>query len=232
MHDLGTILGIWAHPDDEAWLSAGLMARAVDAGCRVVCVTATRGELGVQDPERWPTDRLADIRTVELAETLAILGVTEHQWLDYPDGGCADVDEAEAVERLVAVLADVRPDTVLTMGPDGMTGHPDHITVCRWVTRAVEVHAGPATRLHYATVLPDVWKGMEDEFFRLNMSVGGRPSLTPAEELSIHYELDDEMLARKRRALLAQASQVEQLFTVMDPATLTTDLRHESYRSA
>ncbi|HLZ38595.1 MAG TPA: PIG-L family deacetylase, partial [Mycobacteriales bacterium] len=44
--DLGTILGIWAHPDDEAYLSAGLMAIARGAGSRVVCATATRGELG------------------------------------------------------------------------------------------------------------------------------------------------------------------------------------------
>src|ERR671922_141060 len=41
MDDLGTILGVWAHPDDEAYLSAGLMARAVRNGSRVVCVTAT-----------------------------------------------------------------------------------------------------------------------------------------------------------------------------------------------
>src|SRR5687767_15747549 len=41
---LGTVLGIWAHPDDEAYLSGGLMAMARDHGSRVVCVTATRGE--------------------------------------------------------------------------------------------------------------------------------------------------------------------------------------------
>ncbi len=45
---LGTILGIWAHPDDETWSSAGLMAMAADNGQRVVCVTATYGENGVQ----------------------------------------------------------------------------------------------------------------------------------------------------------------------------------------
>ncbi|HEX3261549.1 MAG TPA: PIG-L family deacetylase, partial [Pseudonocardia sp.] len=47
---LGTVLGIWAHPDDEAFLSAGLMAAARDAGQRVVCVTATLGEHGTSDP--------------------------------------------------------------------------------------------------------------------------------------------------------------------------------------
>ena len=57
--DLGTILGVWAHPDDEAYLSGGLMAMARDAGARVVCVTATRGELGTPDPRTWPPDQLA-----------------------------------------------------------------------------------------------------------------------------------------------------------------------------
>ena len=64
---LGTILGIWAHPDDETWLCAGLMARAARAGDRVVCVTATRGELGSPDEERWPSGApLAAVRTAEM----------------------------------------------------------------------------------------------------------------------------------------------------------------------
>ena len=74
--ELGTVLGVWAHPDDEAYLSAGLMALARDNGQRVVCVTATRGELGTPDPAAWPPDRLAAERTRELACSLAILGVT------------------------------------------------------------------------------------------------------------------------------------------------------------
>ena len=56
---LGTVLGIWAHPDDEAFLSAGLMAAARDAGQRVVCVTATLGEHGTSDPGSWPPNRMA-----------------------------------------------------------------------------------------------------------------------------------------------------------------------------
>ena len=124
---LGSILSVWAHPDDETWLCAGLMARAVAAGDRVVCVTATRGELGSPDEERWPSGApLAAVRTAEMQRALAILGVTEHHWLDYPDGGCADVDQDEAVRRVTALMAEMQPDTVLTFGPDGMTGHDDH----------------------------------------------------------------------------------------------------------
>ena len=102
--ELGTILGIWAHPDDEAYLSGGLMAMARDNGQRVVCVTATRGELGTPDPVAWPPDRLAAERTRELARCLAVLGVREHHWLGYRDGECAAADPDGAVERLCEVI--------------------------------------------------------------------------------------------------------------------------------
>ena len=60
--ELGTILGVWAHPDDETYLSAGLMAAAADAGSRVVCITATRGEGGSMDEEQWPPESMGQVR--------------------------------------------------------------------------------------------------------------------------------------------------------------------------
>src|SRR3954449_1481005 len=70
--DLGTVLSVWAHPDDETYLCAGLMADAIRRGNRVVCVTATRGELGSTDEERWPPGpALAEVRTQELMAALA-----------------------------------------------------------------------------------------------------------------------------------------------------------------
>ena len=59
---LGTILSIWAHPDDETYLAGGLMAAAADAGQRVVCVSATAGEQGTSDPRTWPPERLGAAR--------------------------------------------------------------------------------------------------------------------------------------------------------------------------
>src|SRR5688572_14761308 len=115
---LGTILGVWAHPDDEAYLSGGVMALARDSGSRVVCVTATRGELGTPDPQTWPPHRLAAERTDELARCLEILGVTEHHWLGYRDGECAQAGASDAVERLCELIEEIRPNTVLTFGPD------------------------------------------------------------------------------------------------------------------
>jgi LmbE family N-acetylglucosaminyl deacetylase len=110
VESLGTILGVWAHPDDETYLSAGLMARAVRSGSRVVCVTATRGEEGSFDEVRWPTATLARVREVELLRSLEILAVQEHHWLDYYDGTCAEVDHSDAVARVEAFIDRIRPD--------------------------------------------------------------------------------------------------------------------------
>jgi LmbE family N-acetylglucosaminyl deacetylase len=76
------------------------MAMAVEAGSHVVSVTATRGELGVTYPTRWPPEQLAAIREAELAEYLRILGVSEHRWLGCLDGGCTLVDFDAAVEKI------------------------------------------------------------------------------------------------------------------------------------
>src|SRR5439155_10948723 len=92
---LGTMLCVWAHPDDETYLAAGLMAQAVSEGRRVVCVTATRGEEGSWDEDRWPSSEMGKVREQELMASLEVLGVTEHLWLDYYDGTCAGVEHSE-----------------------------------------------------------------------------------------------------------------------------------------
>ncbi len=71
MDHLGTVLTLWAHPDDETYLVGGLSAQLTDAGHRVVCVTATRGEAGVSsDPACL--ERLAQVRTAELDEDFGV----------------------------------------------------------------------------------------------------------------------------------------------------------------
>lgn len=203
--ELGAILGVWAHPDDETYLSAGIMTQAIRNDQRVVCITATKGEAGSQDEERWPSARLAEIREAELLKSLDILGVTEHRWLDYPDGGCHEVDEGEATERIVAIVEEVRPDTVLTFGPDGQTGHPDHIAVCRWTTEAME--RTQQGRLYYATVTPEWWEGPGLFLEQFDVWFAGKPSITAPEDLAIEFVPDAELMELKYRAIEAQESQ-------------------------
>jgi LmbE family N-acetylglucosaminyl deacetylase len=255
MTELGTILSVWAHPDDETYLAGAIMARAVRAGDRVVCVTATRGEQGSSDPERWPPGPpLAELRTRELEKALAELGVTEHLWLDYPDGGCAQVPEAQAVTRLVDLIEDVRPDTILTFGPDGMTGHEDHRAVCRWTTAAVATarrdpsagrHPGrvpgcdPSARrnpltLHYATSTPQmlaVLKTLTQELWD-SISMGGEPPVTPPEEVSLYLRAEGDLLDRKTRALTHQASQTQPLITAIGEGAYRALIAEEAFRRA
>ncbi len=227
--ELGTILGIWAHPDDEAYLSGGLMALARAAGSRVVCVTATRGELGTPDPEAWPPHRLATERSGELARCLEILGVTEHEWLGYRDGECAAVDPADAVEALRAVIGQVRPDTVLTFGPDGITGHPDHQAVSAWTTAAFERAAPPGARLLSSAVAErriTRWGALDES---LGVYLPGYPITTPGPRLAVDLVLDPDTVARKVRALAAQATQTTGLIDALGPDCYTAWVGDESF---
>ncbi len=208
MEELGTILGIWAHPDDETYLTAGLMAEAARDGRRVVCVTATRGEGGSMDEERWPSETMGAVREAELMRCFEILGVTEHHWLDLPD---IDMDTGlpeTGYDRVRAIVEDVQPDTVLTFGPDGMTGHAAHMSVCEWATRALSQVGKRGATVHFATNT----KEWADEFVPIYNRFGifrpGTPPVTPRDELSIDFPLPPDLLELKLRAIQAHHSQV------------------------
>jgi LmbE family N-acetylglucosaminyl deacetylase len=228
---LGSILGVWAHPDDETWLCAGLMARAAAAGDRVVCVTATRGELGSPDEERWPSGApLAAVRTAEMKSALAILGVAEHHWLDYPDGGCADVDQDEAVRRVTALMEEVQPDTVLTFGPDGMTGHDDHKAACRWATEAFTAVASPGAVLGYATNSPEWLEEFREPLDQFNVFMGAEPPCTSRDEQLFSLLLEGELLETKLAAIQSMTSQVEPLIAGLGVDFFRRGLVEESFR--
>lgn len=224
---------MWAHPDDEAYLTGGLMALARRTGQRVVCVTATRGELGTSDPDTWPPEKLAAERTREMARCLGILGVTEHLWLDRPDGGCAAVPDDEGAAPIARIIERVVPQTVLTFGPDGMTGHSDHVAVCRWTTLAFEKVAPPGSSLHYATTIPewfDAWRPIAD---RLNIMMDESLVVsTPRNELSIDLKPPDDVLDVKVEALRAQTTQTAPLIESVGEEPFRSWIGDEYFRLA
>jgi LmbE family N-acetylglucosaminyl deacetylase len=226
----GTVLGVWAHPDDETYLSAGLMAGAVRDGSRVVCVTATRGEGGSMDEERWPPSTMGVVRERELLRSFEILGVTEHRFLDLQD---VDMDtglpESGAADVVAAMVA-VQPDTVLTFGPDGMTGHRAHQDVCRWTTEAFETSAPPGARLHYATYSPEWSEEFVAQMNRFDVFRPGTPPVTPVAEMSIHVELGPELLELKLRAIEEHASQVEAMVLAFGQDFFRRAMREECFR--
>jgi LmbE family N-acetylglucosaminyl deacetylase len=208
-HSLGTILDVWAHPDDECHLSAGLMALARETRRRVVCVTDV--------PENWPPDRLASQREHELDRSMSILGFDENRWLDHSDGGVAEVADEVGVAQLEEIVAEVRPDTVITFGPEGMTGHCDHITVGRWATLAAQRAKHGARVLHAAvdrSVMADI--GHHFDTFPVYGSDG--PPMVAREAAALILDLPDPTIEQKVAALRAQPSQTEPLVAHMGEA--------------
>ena len=222
-----TLLGVWAHPDDEAYTSAGLMASFRRRGDRVVVVTATLGEHGTSDPESWPPGRLADLRRTELRNSLAVLDVDEVHLLGYQDGHCQRGDGTHAIARH---MADVHPDVIVTFGPDGMTGHPDHRAISRWTTDAWAT-TQPRADLLYATVTADFhrrWTPVND---RIGLWADQPdPPCTAAGDLAPSTRLSDSLLDLKVAALEAHASQTRPLIELLGLPTYREWWRTESFR--
>lgn len=228
---LGSVLSIWAHPDDETYLAGGVMAAARDLGQRVVCATASAGELGTSEPVAWPPDRLGRIRRWEATAAMAVLGVDEHHVLGLPDGGLDEHDDAGTawVHRLVTEAA---PDTILTFGPDGATFHPDHLAVHRWVTRVWE-RGGRTGRLLYATSTHDYLARFGDVFAALGVYMTGeRPTGEAEADLALHLELDGALLDRKLTALRALATQTTALLTAVGPEVYASAIAEEAFVDA
>jgi LmbE family N-acetylglucosaminyl deacetylase len=227
---LGTILTLWAHPDDETYLAGGLMAEASRQGARVVCATATAGELGTDDPAVWPPERLGPVRRLEAAAAMAVLGVGEHRVLGLPDGGLASQGRRgqAAVDRL---LDEIDPDTVVTFGPDGSTFHPDHIAVHRWAVDAWE-RSGRSFRLLFAasTVEHEARSRARYERWGIYMTDERPVGVDPA-DLALHLRLDGAALDRKVAALRAMATQTAAVVAA-DPSGFAEVVAEEAFVDA
>jgi LmbE family N-acetylglucosaminyl deacetylase len=224
-----TLLGVWAHPDDEAYLSAGLMAEFRRRGDRVVLITATLGERGTSDPAAWPPERLAVLREHELRTSLAELGVDELHLLGFMDGECAWND---GTNRIAELIGEIEPDLIVTFGPDGMTGHPDHRAVSAWTSDAWRM-ARPQADLWYATLSTDFhaqWGALSDHVGL--WAEQPSPPCTPDDDLVARVTLDGESLDRKLAALRAHASQTTGLIDAVGLGTYREWWRTEYFVAA
>jgi LmbE family N-acetylglucosaminyl deacetylase len=214
--ELGTIMGVWAHPDDDIYLSAGLMAAATDAGQRVVDVTATRGEGGSMDEERWPPAEMGEVRTKELLRSLEVLGVEEHHFLE----GSVDVDMGTGLDPSTAdqvrdVMADVDPDTVVTFGPEGMTGHVAHQDISRMTGEAFDAVAKRGARLLHAVFPTSLGERWIEKLKPFDIFRPGSPHVVANEDLDLELVLGPALLDRKIASIKEHASQIEALYEVL-----------------
>lgn len=151
-----SLLGIFAHPDDEQTMS-GAFARAHDEGIETGLICATRGELGeIAYPELATPDNLGTVREGEMRAAAEVINL-DHLWfLDYRDSGMIGtpgnddpssfyrVNDDEAVAKIVAIIRDFKPTVIVTFDATGGYGHPDHLTAHRLANIAYKAAADPA----------------------------------------------------------------------------------------
>jgi LmbE family N-acetylglucosaminyl deacetylase len=133
------LLCILAHPDDESIALGGTLAKYAAEGVETSLIVATRGERGwFDDWNKYPGEyALGRIREQELREAAHVLGIARLEFLDYIDGDLDLANEHKVVAQLVHLLREIRPQVVITFGPDGLYGHPDHIAISQFATSAV-----------------------------------------------------------------------------------------------
>ena len=121
---LGTILGLWAHPDDEVFSSGGLIASAIKNNQEVILITATDGAAGeTSDEKLWPKSKLIEIRKKELYDSLEILGNPEHHWLGCSDGELCNQNYTECRAKVLKIINNRKIDTIVTFEENGISGH-------------------------------------------------------------------------------------------------------------
>lgn len=220
------VVAVHAHPDDEAITTAGALADLSARGADVLVVTCTLGEEGEVIGEPYQhlvvdeADQLGGFRIQELRRSLDAIGA-RGQFLGgagrFRDSGMAGSPASrnpqafvnsgdEAVEKLAAIFEAEKPHLVITYGPDGGYGHPDHIRAHEITHAAAERVDVPrimwAVRLAEETAAlmpaeaPEGWRLPEDG------------ELDGVDTSDIRVELNDAAYSAKVEAMRAHATQL------------------------
>jgi len=181
----GTVLAVWAHAPDATLLAGGLLSAAAEAGIRVVEACAV-----LSPADGPPAAPAAD-------------GTDEHRvgLFDDPHVSIPDVSKATGVRAVARLLATHRPDSVVSFGPDGVTGDPEHRAVARWVARAVATLEPDHHLAHLVTDVAAHWP--EDLVGRMHLAGSFRPGFPvrrPTGE-GIEVTIEGGGLQRKVEAL-------------------------------
>jgi len=137
MNEPPTLLAVFAHPDDESYRPGGTLALLARHGVRVHLLTATHGEAGsCGAPPLCSVEELPAVREGELRCACAALGIEPPRLLNYCDGHLSETDPEPLIMQIRQAMSETRPQVVLTFGSNGLSGHPDHITIGRCAAKA------------------------------------------------------------------------------------------------
>ena len=218
------LMCVLAHPDDESLGTGGILARYSNEGIATFLVTATRGEkgrYGLAEKQPGP-DVVGREREAELRKAARVLGVQEVSIFNYGDGNLDKTPPEELVRTIASQIRRVRPDVVVTFGPDGAYGHPDHIAISQGTAAAVvsaadqefetEPDSAPhrVSKLYFLAWDEGKWRNYQHALKKLAIKVDGHErQAVPWPDWAITTRVDTaEHWETVRRAVLCHQTQV------------------------
>lgn len=217
------ILGVFAHPDDETSCAGGTFSRYAHEGVDIYVAIATQGEQGSLGTGGRTVARqdLPAVRAAELGTVLRMYGAKPPIFLGYRDQEVAHADVSGLVTKIAAVMITVTPDVIITFGPTGLSGHPDHVAVHRATVAAFHQYRATAAiepRLYYKALLAPVVKA-------LGFTLAG-PEVQPTVVVDI-----SAYKALKVQALRTYTSQedAQQLAEFFERSPWTVEAFHQAY---
>jgi LmbE family N-acetylglucosaminyl deacetylase len=253
--DILTLMAVHAHPDDEASSTGGVLALYADQGIRTVVVTCTNGEFGDAPGQVKPGEdghdeqAVAQLRLAELQQSAKILGVSDLELLGYHDSGMPDWEYKDRPDAFCNIPLDVvsarigdlietyRPQVVISYDDKGMYQHPDHVHAAQAAALAAAQSGIPAK--YYQTAMRgSSWRKVWEALRELGADVPDQREFTPEQrrqmeeaELRITTNIDIRpVLPRKREALFAHASQIEESwFSKLPPEIAESAFGQESF---
>ena len=211
------VLAVFAHPDDER-VVAPLLSRLARDGREVHLVIATDGAKGIRDHAGIPAGpKLAAARAKEAECAARRLGVRRLHMLGLEDGGLGKsaATLAELRTRLSAIIASVRPEVIVTFGPEGGTGHPDHRLVGNVTTEIVQAGDGHRTAHLFYASLPEE---------RLQAAPPSMPRVSGVAEalLTVRVPVETRDIVAGRESFACHATQ----YTPAEMAAINATLAH------
>jgi LmbE family N-acetylglucosaminyl deacetylase len=253
--DILTLMAVHAHPDDEASSTGGVLALYSDQGIRTVVVTCTNGEFGDAPGQVKPgqeghdEQEVAQLRLDELRQSCKILGVSNLELLGYHDSGMPDWEYKNRPEafcnipldvvagRIAGLMATYQPQVVVSYDPNGLYQHPDHVHAALAAAAAAE-QSGIPSKFYQSALRGSDWRKVWEALRELGAEVPDEREFTEEQrqqaeeaERRITTNIDiSTVLDRKREALFAHASQIQDSwFSKLPPEIATSVFGRESF---
>jgi len=199
-----SLLAIFAHPDDESFRAGGTLAILAEKGVRVNILTMTRGQAGsCGNPPVCSQEDLPMVREVELNCACKALDIQPPVIWDYEDGKLSQANENIMRQRIIDLIKKLQPEILLTWPPDGLSGHPDHIAVSRWATKAFEKISQKSTNGPHSLYYMAMPTSIAKNFKKMNLRS------IPDDEISIVIDIIP-VWEKKMKAIRCHQTQVSE----------------------